>query len=136
MMRKLAVTVFALSLAALGCGSDSGTKTTDSAVTPPLDGAKADTIVPNTDSPVADVPIGTEVQVALDGAKIEVSAVDSPLLADQAPGVDQAPQVLDTAKPVDTQVIDGAKPDAGLDTRPVDSGSAVDSGSLDGGTAG
>ena len=135
MMRKLAVTVFALSLAALGCGSDSGTKTTDSAVTPPLDGAKADTTVPSPDI-IADVPIGAEVQVALDGAKIEVSAVDSPLLADQAPGVDQAPQVLDTAKPVDTQVIDGAKPDAGLDTRPVDSGSAVDSGSLDGGTAG
>ena len=131
MMRKLAVTVFALSLAAFGCGSDSGTKTPDSAT--PLDSAKPDTTVPNTDGPaVADVPIGTEVQVALDGAKIEVQAVDSPLDTD-APGIAQAPQVLDTAKAVDTQGIDGAKPviDGGLDTKPV-----IDAGGVDGGSAG
>ena len=136
MMRKLAVTVFALSLAALGCGSDSGTKTPDAAVSP--DGQKpVDTTVPIADGPtVADAPIGVEAQAPLDTAKVETPAVavDSTPVLDVAQGADQAPSTLDTGK-VDSQVIDTIKPavDSGA---PVDSGSTVDSGKVDGGTVG
>jgi len=128
MMRKLAVTVFALSLAALGCGSDSGTKT-DGPVTPALDGGKTDTTVPV--DGVADAPIGAETQVALDTASVE-----SQQALDQAQSLDQA-ATLDTSTVVDAHAVDGIKPvDGGVDTHtPVDSG-AVDSGSVDGGSAG
>jgi hypothetical protein len=138
MMRKLAVTVFALSLAAFGCGSDSGTKTTDAPVTPPADGGgKLDTPVPGADVPVPDAPIVDS--PALDTAK-DVPAVDVAQVLDQAQPVDQAPQTLDTAKVVDVQSIDSTKPvvDGGVnDTKaPVDSGSTVDSGSVDARSAG
>jgi hypothetical protein len=117
MMRKLAVTVFALSLAALGCGSDSGNKTPDA-------------------------PMGPE--ASLDTTKVDVSTPDLPQTLDQAQsldqalGVDQAPPTVDTAKTVDTQGIDGAKPsvDGSVDTKRADAGAAVDSGSVDGGSAG
>jgi hypothetical protein len=134
MMRKLAVTVFALSLAALGCGSDSGTPAPDTGA--PIDGAKT----PNLDTAqVPDVSWGPEVQASLD-----VSTPDLPQTIDQAQGldqaqaVDQATPVIDTQKPVDTQAIDSTKPvlDGGVDTQRVDSGATVDSGSVDGGSAG
>jgi hypothetical protein len=138
MMRKLAVTAFALSLAALGCGSDSGTKPTpDTGVA--LDGAKTDVVSQDVGQTPDVVPAGPEVQVALDGPSADVPLVlDSPVLLDQAQVLDQAPQiVVDAPKQVDTQAIDGPKPvlDGGVETPRVDSG-AVDSGSVDGGSAG
>jgi hypothetical protein len=138
MMRKLAVTVFALSLAALGCGSDSGNPAPDTGVA--IDGAKTDVVTPNPDiAQTPDAPMGLEVQ-----AKVDVSTPDLPQTLDQAQsldqalGVDQAPQAVDTAKTVDTQGIDGAKPsvDSSVDTKRADAGAAVDSGSVDGGSAG
>ena len=139
MMRKLAVTVFTLSLAALGCGSDSGTPPGPDTGVPAEAGAKTDVVVnPSLDTQVADAPVGPEVQVALDGPKLDVPVVvDSP--SDQAQVVDQAPQIVDGPKPVDTQpAIDGPKPalDGGVDTQRVDSGAAVDAGGVDGGAAG
>jgi hypothetical protein len=141
MMRKLAVTVFALSLAALGCGSDSGNKTPDTGVA--IDGAKTDVVTPNPDiAQTPDAPMGPE--ASLDTTKVDVSTPDLPQTLDQAQsldqalGVDQAPPTVDTAKTVDTQGIDGAKPsvDGSVDTKRADAGAAVDSGSVDGGSAG
>lgn len=147
MMRKLAVTVFAFSLSALGCGSDSGTKATpDTAVA--IDAGKTDVVSP--DAQVADAPNGPEAQVVLDAAKLDLPAVDQAQVIDQAlvtdqaqvidqaKAIDQAPPAIDTAKSVDTQGIDGPKPvlDGGVDIRVVDSGATVDSGSVDGGSAG
>jgi len=137
MMRKLAVTVFALSLAALGCGSDSGTKTPDSAVS--LDSGKTDVVVNPADAPVtpADAPAtGAEVQVPLDTQKVETQVADAPVLLDQAPSLDTSP--LDGPKGIDVQGIDGPKqlPDSGVDAPKADAGAGVDTGSVDGGTVG
>jgi hypothetical protein len=126
MMRKLAVTVFALSLAALGCGSDSGTKTT------PDTGVGAEAGHPSVDSQIADAPIGAETQVPLDTAKVDVQVVDAPQVLDQAPAVDVP--AIDTPKAVDGPGIDSTKPvlDGGVDSQPkVDTGSALDEGSVD-----
>ena len=126
MMRKLAVTVFALSLAALGCGSDSGTKTPDTGVA--LDTGKTDTITPATDTQIADAPIGPEV---------DVPAVDTPQVLDVAQ-TDLPSQPLDT-KAVDSPGIDGTKPvlDGGVDSQPkLDTNPALDAGATDAGSHG
>ncbi len=134
MMKKLAVTVFALSFTALGCGSD--------------DGGKKDA------APKLDTPAGLEVQAQPDVAKMdtplpgpEVQA-DKPINLDQAQGVEvqgvevQAVEAgIDIGKPIDVQPrldggadapvgIDGARLDTQkLDTtKPVDGG--VDTGSV------
>jgi hypothetical protein len=138
MMRKLAVTVVALSLAALGCGSDSGTKTPDAS--PKLDVAKADVSPGPEVQAIPDAPVGQEVQVPLDTAKLDVSAPDVPQIIDQATPVDQA-LPIDVPNAVDVQPVDGPKPvDGGaphLDAQPkVDSGSTVDTRGVDGGAAG
>lgn len=130
MMRKLAVTVFALSLAALGCGSDSGTKTPDT-------GVAAEAGHPTVDSQIPDAPMGTEVQAQLDTAMVEVSAVDVSQVVDVAQGPD-LPGV-DSQKAVDVQGVDSTKPvlDGGVDSHPsVDTGSALDAGSVDGSSNG
>jgi hypothetical protein len=134
MMRKLAVTVFALSLAALGCGSDSGNKTNpDTGVG--AEAGKNDTVIPGPETQ-ADAPIGPE--VPLDTAKVDVPAVDTPQALD-APQTDLPSQPLDTAKPVDGPGIDSVKPvvDGGVDSQPsVDTGSALDAGAMDTGSKG
>jgi hypothetical protein len=133
MMRKLAVTVFALSLAALGCGSDSGTKTPDTGVA--LDTGKTDTVTPATDTQIADAPIGPEVQ--LDTAKVDVPAVDTPQVLDVAQ-TDLPSQPLDT-KAVDSPGIDSTKPvlDGGVDSQPkLDTNPALDAGATDAGSHG
>jgi hypothetical protein len=135
MMRKLAVTAFALSLAALGCGSDSGTKPTpDTGVA--IDSAKPDVVTTPTDTATPDLTI----QVTPDTGTPDLAAVDAAIVPDVAQTVDQAPPIVDTAKSVDVQGIDGAKPvlDGGAadtqhpDTQRVDSGASVDAGSVDG----
>jgi len=135
MMRKLAVTVFALSLAALGCGSDSGTKPVDTGVA--SEAGKTDTTpTPGIDTSLADAPMGPDLSVALDTAKVDSTAVDVTTGMDQAQVLDTA-QVIDGPKGVDAQGIDGPKVqlDGGVDLR-VDAGKALDSGSVDAGTAG
>ena len=138
MMRKLAVTVFALSLAALGCGSDSGTKTPDSAAVG-LDGGKTDTTVAPIDTSAADVAMG-EVQSQMDTAKPD-STVSETGAFDQAQGLD-SPPVIDGAKGTEVQGevqgIDGSKPviDGGVDAPQSDAATAVDAGSVDAGTLG
>jgi hypothetical protein len=121
MMRKLAVTVFALSLAALGCGSDSGNKNNDVGGGPGVDGAAKDT--------AGDVA-QPDTSIAPDGA-IDVTAkqdvsVDQNTVIDTAQ-VDGGPKVDATS--VDTKVgVDGG---AGVDT-----GSSIDTTAVDGGTVG
>ncbi len=136
MMRKLAVTVFVLSLAALGCGSDSGNKTNPDTGVGAEAGKTTDTIAPQTDTPIADAPMGPE--VALDTAKVDVSAVDTTQVLDVAQTDLPAPP-LDTAKAVDGPGIDGTKPvlDGGVDSQPnSDVNSALDAGAMDAGSNG
>ena len=114
MMRKLAVTVFALSLAALGCGSDSGNQNNDVGGGPGVDGAAKDT--------AADVA-QPDTSIASDGA------IDA--TAKQDVSVDQT-TAIDTA-----QVDGGPKVDAnGVDAQAVDGGSSIDATAVDGGTVG
>lgn len=132
MMRKLAVTVFALSLAALGCGSDSGTNTVDTGVA--AEAGKTDTTpTPGADTSLADAPLGAD---ALDTAKADSQAADIPVGIDQAQGLDTA-QGIDAPNVIDVQGIDGPKVqlDSSVDSRRNDAG-GIDTGSVDAGTAG
>jgi hypothetical protein len=150
MMRKLAVTVFALSFVAFGCGSDSDTTTPDAGKT--IDSSAAN----------KDVGVGPEVQVTVDSA-VDVASPDG--------AIDQAPQIIDagidstggTTSDVAIDVgqtgaevgIDGLKTttvdggidggidgsvghvDGGIDTGAViDTGAAIDTGALDTGATG
>jgi hypothetical protein len=137
MMRKLAVTVFVLSLAALGCGSDSGTPSkADTAVSP--DGSS---VKPETNS---DQAIGAETQspdLAIDLA--QGSEVKAEVQLSEAGSTSEAGQVTEAGikpevnKPVDVQPgVDQGTPR--LDGGAVDSGAAVDGGSsaVDGGSVG
>lgn len=130
MMRKLAVTVFVFSLAALGCGSDDGTPAKTDA-TAPLDGAKLDVN--------KDVPQGAEVQVPLDSAIDQAQGAETQTVDAQASeaGQTEAGTVKPDTKPaVDTQSVDQGtgSHDGGVT---VDSGSAVDGGAaLDSASAG
>jgi hypothetical protein len=84
MMKKLAVTVFVVSLAAIGCGSDSGTPDKK-------DSGTSDTPTTQTDGP---------------GAKLDVMVPsDVPMKQDMAP---------DMADKVDQQGMDGAGMDGGM----------------------
>jgi len=136
MMRKLAVTVFALSFAALGCGSDSGSKTPDTAVTPD-GGPKAEVAGPVVDATgTPDIAMG-ETQPPVDTAKVETAGPDVPQVLDQAAGEASAP--IDGVKGVDGSAIDGPKTtvDGGVDAKGVDGGSTtVDSGSVDSASVG
>ena len=111
MMRKLAVTVFALSLAALGCGSDNGT------TNPGVDGATTKDTAPAIDVAQTDTPIG--IDTAIDVAVTPDAAIDQNT-------------AIDTAK-----VDGGPKVDAnGVDAQAVDGGSSIDATAVDGGTVG
>jgi len=139
MMRKLAVTVFALSLAALGCGSDSGTKPVDTGVS--LDGVKTTDayVAPSVEAGAADASVNAEVQGSLDAGKVDAPATDVPSGIDQAQGLDSA-QVIDGPKGIDAQGIDSPKTvvDGGAADAPQapDAVKAVDTGSVDAGTVG
>ena len=122
MMKKLAVTAFALSLTALGCGSDSGGK--------------------NDAAPKKDVQPGAEVQVSPDaawgpeaqGPGLEVGQPDTKppvdLATDQPLPIDQA---IDHVTPIDVpQTLDGGVDapaiDATVDVKAGESGAALDGG--------
>jgi hypothetical protein len=131
MMKKLAVTLFALSLAAFGCGSDSGEKKPDTGVDapktdtqpkldgqpdqPPLPGPEAGAEV-KTDIPIqvdqdsVDVSKPVDVQsidqVTVDGGTVDANQPDKPAPVLDGGKVDvqpteAQPPVIDGAKPVD-----------------------------------
>jgi hypothetical protein len=104
MIRKLVITVFALSFAALGCGSDSGNPAkTDSAASEAGSKDQASGLETQaTDAPAVDVQIGP------DGPAIDVpqSPVDGAV--DAPPAVDTAPHADGGAPAVDAQVGEAA----------------------------
>ena len=137
MMKKLVVTVFALSLTALGCGSDDGGKK-DAARPDGPPGAEVQTDTPiQPDGPLtgpevqADKPIGPEVQ-AVEVQRVEVQAVEV-----------QAVEVgIDTARVEAQRPVDGGTPDAPigidggkLDAPPAEAAKPIDGG-VDVGSAG
>lgn len=139
MMRKLAVTAFVLSLAALGCGSDNGTSPKDTGVP---DGANVKTDVGTNKDVAQGTEAGPEVQVDVaqgteGGAKLDVAAAEVSL---EAGGT-----VIDAPKDVQVKLdggVDGTqtKADSGVDSQTqtgeagsaVDTGTAVDGGAVDG----
>ena len=126
MMRKLAVTIFALSLAALGCGSDSGNQNNDVGGGPSADGPTAKDTAPAIDVAQPDTSI------VLDGA-IDVT-VKQDASVDQNTAIDTA-QVDGGAK-VDTNSVDtkvGVDGGAGVDTG---TGSSIDTTAVDAETVG
>jgi hypothetical protein len=123
MMRKLAVTVFVLSLAALGCGSDDGTPAKTDTGVPSVDGPAAKQDV-NKDTPTTDAP-------ATPDQAIDVVTPDAPAIDVAASEAGQPGEVGKTdVKPVvDVQTIDQGKPDLDGGKTPVDGGAPVDGGS-------
>jgi hypothetical protein len=126
MMKKLAVTVFALSLAAIGCGSDSGGKP-DAGKTDGPPGAEVQ-VVP--DAPVQPDVVQPAVETGQpDKPAVEVNAPDAPAI-DQSmdmPAVDGTSPVIDggiDAPAIDGGAVDTAKTEAGTG---VDGGTGVDS---------
>jgi hypothetical protein len=126
MMKKLAVTVFVASLAAIGCGSDSGTPVkkdggTDAKIVLDVQGADLQQGA-EAQLPQPDAPVGPEVQVdkpaPLDSGVDENPKTDTQV--DVQGGEVQKP--LDVAKP---DVIDAPKP---IDLPPGEAGTLVDSG--------
>ena len=125
MMRKLAVTIFALSLAALGCGSDSGNQNPD------VGGPSADGPTAKDTAPAIDVA-QPDTSIVLDGA-IDVT-VKQDASVDQNTAIDTA-QVDGGAK-VDTNSVDtkvGVDGGAGVDTG---TGSSIDTTAVDAETVG
>lgn len=136
MMKKLAVTLFALSLTALGCGSDDGGKKDAAA---PKDGLPGAEVQVQPDVPITpDVAVGPEVQ-------------RDQTIVDQAQGVEVQAAVevrpveagIDGARIEAQKPIDGGTPDAPigidggkLDAPPSEAGKAIDGGAVDGGSAG
>ena len=125
MMRKLAVTVFVFSLAAMGCGSDNGTPN------------KADTSVA-IDGPAVKLDVNKDVPASPDAPGTPDLAIDQAQGAEtQLPGVDapatEAGQLGEVGKPevkapVDTQGVDQGKTNVDGGTTTVDSGTTVDGG--------
>ena len=114
MMKKLVVTVFALSLTALGCGSDDGGKKDAAPKMDTLPGVEVQ-------APIPDAPWGPEVQAP----GVEAGQPDTKPAIDQA--VDQASP---TDVPMDQAVpMDAGTPDTnmGVDMSPV----TVDGGAID-----
>ncbi len=112
MMRKFAITVFALSLTALGCGSDSGTPVADS-------GHAGDTAVTTGAEAGAPKDTGSTLDA---GATVDVPGVDVASADVAAPS--------DVAQPADAgQITEAGKPDA--PPLPVDGGPRIDGLSVD-----
>jgi len=134
MMKKLAVTIFALSFAALGCGSDDGTPNKDSG--PKLDGLPGLEVQVNgpevqvngpevqVNGPEVGAPDkAPDVNVPLDGTTVlDAGAPDVPIVIIDG-GID-AP-VTEAGRTVDTRVVDAKATEAG----PAVDGGAVDVGS-------
>ncbi len=134
MMRKLAVSVFVLSLAAFGCGSDNGTTDkTDTAV--PLDGpgAKMDvkqdapsTIpdAPSTPDMGKDMAPGSEVKPPVDVQPSEAGQLGEVGKTDVQPTVDvQTPDQGQTHLDGGTTTVDAGAVEE-------DAGEAIDTGSV------
>ncbi|MBN2574272.1 MAG: hypothetical protein JXP73_06885 [Deltaproteobacteria bacterium] len=118
MTKKLAAIVYVFSLAAFGCGSDSGTPKKDAGKDAPVG---TDTMV------IPDVPIQPDAPI-----KPEVGA-DKPMTPDLVPAVDMTPKV-DVEIRIDsvTTPVDGGE-DATI-TPPIDGG-AVDAEASEAGAA-
>jgi hypothetical protein len=116
MMKKLAVAVFALSLTALGCGSDDGGKN-DAA--PKLD------TQPQGAEVQADAPQGAEAgpEAQPDNKPLIDQTVDK-TTPDQA--IDQNP--ADVPTPIDGPGLDGGLDGSPLDTQPGETAKPIDSG--------
>jgi hypothetical protein len=144
MMRKLAIAVFALSLTALGCGSDSGSPAPDgghagdSAVTP---GAEAGAPKDVASTPDAAAPA--------DGPGVDVAAqADAAAPSDVAQTVDagqvteagnlDVPSTVDGGPRIDGGAVDSNTPDvaAAHDVSPVDAGEGEAGLAADSGTTG
>ncbi len=125
MMKKLAVAVFALSLTALGCGSDDGGKN-DAA-------PKLDTQQPGAEVQVPDAPQGAEAgpEVQRDTLPPIDQTVDKGG-ADQA--VDQ--NQTDVPTPLDVPGIDGGLDTNTVDTQPGETAKPVIDGGVDTGSVG
>jgi hypothetical protein len=134
MMRKLAISVFAISLSAFGCGSDSGTKDSSVDVAAVKDGGKLDTVVatksdtaPMTDAMAKDVGGDTMVVVS-DAGKDGVTVVPDSGKLDVAPKLD-VPPARDGGvdAPKDGSVVDAPMPDApAMDAMGSDAGGDAD----------
>jgi hypothetical protein len=121
MMKKLAVAVFALSLTALGCGSDDGGGKTDAA--PKLDTVGAEVVTQ------PDVPVGPE--AGPETQKPDVPALDQAV--DKVTPIDQTvdQSTIDVPTPLDVPTIDGPAPklDGGvLDTQAGEAAAPIDGG--------
>ena len=136
MMKKLGVTVFAISLTAFGCGSDDGGK--KDAARP--DGPPGAEVQVQPDSPIqTDLPVGPEVQA------------DQPITPDSRPSAEVQPVVdvqpgetgMDAGESIDMQPeVDGGTSDAPMgmdggtpDIQPTEAGPAIDAG-VDAGSVG
>jgi hypothetical protein len=133
MMKKLAVTVFVLSLAAIGCGSDSGTPKKDSGTDAKGIDTQSIDVQVKTDLSVTvpDAPVGNEVQpdmpAPLDMSvdQVIIKPVDTNPLVDVQPGEVQKPvDVATPDKPINPP-IDGPKP---VDVQPTEAAQPVDGG--------
>ncbi len=133
MMRKLVVTVFALSFVTLGCGSDNGTKIPDAG----KDMVQQDTNPGAEPQVVPDVPMGAE--VAAETGKDQAMTPDGQEGIDQSPLIDQAAPI-DSENAMDVQAPDAPAVDGGtpaVDAQPgIDTGTVVDTHGVDGGATG
>jgi len=124
MMKKLAVTVFVVSLAAIGCGSDDGTPEKK-------DSSSPDSTITKTDGSATklDVNVQTDSPMKMDTAPDMMVTVDQ--------GIDMGSEIdggaVDGGEEVDGGAIDGGDTDApieidggAVDVQPVDTGAAVD----------
>jgi hypothetical protein len=128
MMRKLAVTVFVLSVAALGCGSDSGKETPDTGVAAEVGGQKdmgqdQATMTPDAETTV-DMGTASEANPSVDGAMVDGSVVVDG-------GVADAPAADGPATHVDGGSVDGG---AGDMAPAVDGGAKLDTAASEAGS--
>jgi hypothetical protein len=144
MTRKLAVTVFAMSLTLVGCGSSSTTKPDVGAdVKAPV----ADVAGPEAAKPDLAVVPGPEVGVPTPDAPIPDAAVPADTATPDAPVADvgrDGGQLGDGGSLTDVKAEGGARPEGGidvpigkldaLDAPATDAPDAGDGGTLDGGT--
>jgi len=151
MMRKLAVTVFALSLVALGCGSDEGTPPKNDAGA--QDGPKVDatmgpdTQVQNPDAPLGpDTTLGPDSSIADVAVAVEAGKTDEPTLAAEVQTAIEAgrnPETREVGRPevglesgqpdttavrLETQGAEPAATDGGPDVQATEAAPALDGG--------
>jgi hypothetical protein len=143
MMRKLAVTVFVLSFAALGCGSDEGSPAKNDTGVPP-DGPKADVAMgPDTTLPTPDAPVVPDAPMAPEAGP-ETQQADLPPAIDMVPAgeagqtteagmqTDLPPVQVDSGSQDGTSQQLDAGVDGGEDVEPGEVAVPMDSGTIDG----